>query len=276
VEAQAPLIHGTGYTYFMGIGVAFLLLVCDQYDVIASKVRFPDGETQRQASKPSEAHRKVVNLITERTNWARAFRTIHERLGILPTDVDIQVLLEETDETRPASGAGKDGHGTVRFNMKLLGPFQQRLDEYDLQRMSGKRIKLLVPPSRLDTIVTHELTHIVCGAFEDAWLTEGLASYAAGEDVLMHDFNHRGAKVEALDHKLDRTDAYARGLSFFRWMEKEFGSEKVRAFAGRVARVRDGKPAPVAAEVLGLSWDQLLPREKAWSAEYIATFKNSP
>lgn len=263
------------YTYFMGLAFALLALL-DAYDTAAEKVRFPDGETQRQLSKPGASHRKVVNLVTDRGEWAKAFRTIHDRLGLLPAAPDIQVVIEDTDDKRPASGVGKDGRGTIRFNMRLLGPYQQKLDDFELARQSGKAVKWVVPPSRLDAIVTHELTHVVCGVMAEDWLTEGIASYTAGEEALFYEFNHRGSKVETLDRSVGETDAYARGMAFFRWMEKEFGQDKVRDFARRVSSGSGEKPGPAAAEVTGTTWDKLLLREQAWSAEYVAKFKTKP
>ena len=259
----------------MALALALLALL-DQYDTAAEKVRFPDGETQRQLSKPGAAHRKVVNLVTDRGEWAKAFRTIHDRLGLLPAEPDIQVVIEDTDDKRPASGVGKEGRGTIRFNMRLLGPYQQKLDDFELARQSGKAVKWVVPPSRLDALVTHELTHVVCGVMAEEWLTEGLATYTAAEESLLYEFNHRGSKVDRLDRPVGETDAYARGLSFFRWMEKDFGPEKVRAFARRVSSGSGERPGPVAAEVTGTPWEKLLLQEQAWSAEYVASFKKKP
>ena len=168
----------------MGFVLAFLSCF-DQYDAAAERVRFPDGETQRQFSKAGAAHRKVVNLVTDRQEWAKAFRTIHDMIGLLPTEIDIQVVIEETDDKRPACGQGKDGRGTIKFNMRQLGPYQQRLDEFELLRQGGSGVRLILPPSRIDAMITHELTHVICGGFEELWLTEGIASYTAGDEAIL-------------------------------------------------------------------------------------------
>ena len=253
-----------------------LLAVFDQYDAAAEKVRFPDGETQRQFSKAGAAHRKIVNLITDRQEWAKAFRTIHDKIGRFPAEVDILVVIEETDDKRPACGLGKDGRGTIKFNMKQLGPYQQKLDDFEVLRQSGSGVRLSIPPSRIDAMITHELTHVICGGFEELWLTEGVASYTAGDDAILYDFHLRGAPVTSLDQKLSETDSYGRGLSFFRWIEKEFGPDKIRAYVKRIEEARGEKAGAVAAEVLGRPWDQLLIMEQAWSAEYLAGFKGKP
>jgi hypothetical protein len=258
----------------MMVAIALLALL-DQFDEAAEKVRFPADEVLQQWSGKSDTHRKLIKRISDRKEWAAAFQTIQGKLGLLPADVDIQVALDEADNGKFAWSRGKDGHGTVWFNMKLLAPHQKKLDDVDLEIQSGRLAPWIIPPQRLDSVTIHELTHVVCGGNEELWLSEGLATYAAGDESFLYTFNRRAGRVDAVSGSLSNADAYPRGMSFFRWMEQSHGSGKLKEFVGRVAGGRE-KPGPAAEEVLGLPWEQILLREKAWSTEYLAKFKTSP
>jgi hypothetical protein len=252
-----------------------LLSFLDQFDEAAVKVRFPADEVQLQWSAKSDTHRKLIKLITDRKEWAKSFQTIQGKLGILPAAVDIQVVIDEADNSRLAWSSGKEGRGTVCFNMKLLPPHLKRLDDVDQEIKAGRLAPWIIPPQRLDSLITHELTHVVCGGIEEVWLAEGLATYAAGDESYFYNFTRRAGRVDVVGDSLSVADAYPRGMAFFRWMEQEHGAAKLKEFVGRVAAGRE-KPGPAAAEVLGRPWEQILHREKAWSTEYISKFKTSP
>ena len=263
-----------GYTWSVLFALALLALP-DQYDRAAEKVRFPDDEVLRQWSAKSDAHRKVVALISDRSHWARAFQAVDEKLGLLPANPEIRVTLEETDDKRPACSSGKDGRGIVRFNLRQLVPYQEKLDEVAEIEKSGRKVRWAVPPTRMEGVIPHEVAHVVCGGFQDLWVAEGLASFAAGEDVAFYQFNLRKGRIDSLDRGVTEDDSYARGLSFLRWLEKDHGADAVRAFARKVSR-EGVAPSRAAADISGLAWEKVVVQEKAWALEYIAGFKPSP
>ncbi len=258
----------------MMLAIALLALL-DQYDRAAEKVRLPDDEVLRRWSSKSEAHRKIINIISNRNSWAKAFEIVDRKLGMLPSNPDIGVSIEDTEDKRPACSSGKEGRGVVRFNMRQLAPYQEKLDELDLQEKGGRGVKWIMPPMRMDAIIPHELTHVVTGGFEDLWLAEGLASYTAADEVVFYMFNNRKSRVDTLERVVPEADAYARGMAFLLWLEKESGAEGVRTFARRVSRDRIA-PSRAAADVAGQEWEKLVLVEKTWSAEYIAQFKPTP
>jgi hypothetical protein len=256
------------------LAIAFLALL-DSYDRAAEKVRFPQDSSLREWSRKSEGHRKVIDMITDRKQWAKAFQTVDLKLGLAPADPDVRITIEDTDDKRPACSAGKDGRGFVRFNMRLLVPYQDKLDEIERDKAAGKKMRFIVPPMRLDAVIPHELAHVICGGFEESWMSEGIASYVGDDDVIFYMFNHRGSRVDTLDRVVPEDDAYARGMVFFLWLEKERGADGVRAFARRI--VRDGiLPSRAAADACGIPWEKVVLREKTWSDEYIAKYKNNP
>lgn len=257
-----------------GIAALALLACLDHFEEAAEKINFPSDEIQAQWARKSDVHRKLVKTITDRKGWAKAFETIQKKLGLGPGKVDIDVVFFESEGKRLAESKGSCGVGTVRFNMKLLAPFQKQLDEIDLEMKGGKLAPWIVPPRRLDVMITHELTHVLSGSCNETWVAEGLATFAAGDDSFLYEFNLRGGRVEALNRAPSEDDAYSRGLSFFRWMEKEHGSDLLKSFAQRVATGTE-KTDAVAADLLGKSWEQILLREKAWSTVYMAGFKTA-
>jgi hypothetical protein len=249
-----------------------LLSMADEFEEAADKIKFPPDEVLREWSMKGETQRKLVNLITDRGRWAKAFETIQKKLALGPGKIDIDVVFHESDEKRLADSKGRFGFGTVRFNMKLLVPHQKKMDDIELERASGKLAPIIVPGQGLDGIMTHELTHVLSGPCDESWVAEGLATYAAGEEYFLYAFNNRGGRVEAIDRPLSDLDAYPRGLSFFRWMEKEHGADRVRDFAVRAASGSE-KTKEIATDVLGSTWEHILLREKDWSTEYLAGFK---
>jgi hypothetical protein len=263
-----------GYNPHVTLAFALLALF-DQYDRAAEKVHFPDDEALRQWSMKSEAHRKLILMISDRRSWAKAFEIVNERLGLLPANPEIRVTIEDSDDKRPACSSGKEGRGIVRFNMRHLAAYQEKLDEFDREQKGGKTIKWIVPPMKMDAVIPHELTHIVCGGFEELWVAEGLASYAAADEVVFYQFNHRKSRVDSLDRVVPEDDSYARGMSFLRWLEKERGADAVRSFARKVSR-EGVAPSQAAADAAGQPWDKLVLIEKTWSAEHIAQFKPAP
>jgi hypothetical protein len=260
----------------MRIALLLLALVAqeDRHAQAAARVKLPDEPALREWTGRGDRYRRIVALVTDRKHWAAAFRAIDEKLGLFTADCDVRVSIEDVKEAWPAKGGGRDGKGVVRFNIKPLVTYLAKLDEFAMLEKEGKAIAWVVPPTPLEGIVVHELAHVFCGATADKWLTEGIASYVAGEVTLLYAFNHRKSRVESLDRNMPDADAYARGMSFFQWMEEKFGRDKVREFADRV--VRKGEPAKdAAAAVTGLVWERILLDERAWSADYIARFKPS-
>lgn len=244
----------------------------DRHDTAAERVVFPDEEALQSWRRRGDREKRLVALLTERKHWAAAFREIDEKLGLFSDESRVRVMIEDLDETWPAQGGGRNGKGAVRFNMRKLVEYQKKEDEHLRLVASGKKLKVIVPPTRLETILTHELVHVFCGTLPENWLTEGMACWAAGDTALFYGFNHRGARVEPLDRAVPAEDAYARGMLFFAWLEEQHGRGKVREL---VARVREKSEAggAAAAAVIGREWASLLPEEKTWSEKHLAKFK---
>ncbi|HXX94438.1 MAG TPA: hypothetical protein VEN81_12450 [Planctomycetota bacterium] len=256
------------------VALLALLACLDEFEDAAEKVKFPADEVLAQWSKKGEVHQKLVRTITDRKEWAKAFETVQKKLGIGPGKVDIDVLLFESDGQQLAQSKGTCGFGVVWFNMKLLVPTQKKMDEIDLEMKEGKLAAWIIPPRRLDAVITHELTHVMTGGDNERWVAEGLATYAAADDSFLYEFNRRGGRVDTLDRPLSEDDAYSRGLSFFRWMEKQHGADTVKKVAFRLSTGLE-KTGVVVADILEAPWEQVLLREKAWSTEYLATFKTA-
>ena len=239
----------------------------DRYEAAAEKIKFPAGEKLVEWAEKSDAHRKLMVEFTDRKKYAAGLRTIEEKLGVFPAEIDIQVEFEETDDRRPARAGGKDGKGRIFFNLKRLAEYQRRTDEFEAQRRAGRNVAWVIPPASYGSIVAHELTHVVCGTFQERWLTEGLACWVSDDTGPLHAFNHRAGKVESLDIPVSEDDAYPRGLLFFLWMERRWNREKVREFFGRLA-AHSESPKEALFTVTGNTWARMAGEEQGWSAEY--------
>ena len=252
--------------------LAGLLLTPTKYERAADRVDFPSPADMNRWAKKSRSHRRVVDLIRDRAVWAKAYEKIEGRLGLFNPKGRVRVILEATSDPRPALGGGRDGHGVVRFNMPRLVKYLDEVDTFEKLQAAGRIGRVVVPPMDFDGLICHELTHVLCGVTPDKWLTEGIASYAADDTIHLYSFNHRGSRVESLDLVVPDKDTYARGMAFFTWLEKKFGSGAVREFTRRVT-FDEATPREAVEAVTGLSWRRATLLEKLWSAAYLRKFR---
>ncbi len=238
-----------------------------RYVEAAKGIELPDLAPWREKSPQ---HAKAADVIGDRANWARGLKAIDDRLGLFADKPKIRVAVEESDEPRPAKGAGRRGEGEVRFNMRRVVEYIRKVEELERLREYGKEVKYRVPPTPLPVLIHHELAHCFAGSYDELWLTEGLAAYAATETAHLWDFQNRKAAVEALDAVAER-DAYARGYCALAWIAEKHGHEKLKAF---VARVTGDRTAVRKAfeDATGKPWAESLAAERDWAREYLKSF----
>ena len=250
--------------------IAILLLLLsprDRYEEASEKIRFPTAEKLVEWAEKSGLHRKVLVEFTDRKKYAAGLRTIQEKMGVFRAEIDIEVDFEETDDRRPARAGGKEGKGKIYYNLKRLAEYQRKSEEFEAERRAGHQLVWVVPPPTYQGIVTHELTHVIVGTFEEKWLTEGLACWVADDHTPLHAFNHKKGTVESLDRPVSEDDAYPRGLLFILWMEKRWNRDMVRKFVARVsAESESAKDALFS--VTGNTWPRMADEEQGWSQEY--------
>jgi hypothetical protein len=235
----------------------------DRFDAAAERVRFPAPERVVEWGVQGDAQRKILLEFTDRRKYAHAFRVIEDKMGLLPEDPDVEVDFEETDDRRPARAGGKEGKGKIFFNLRRLAELQRKIDEFNAQRRAGRNLVWTVPPPSYSAIVTHELTHVVCGSFPERWITEGLACWVADDTGPLKAFVLRGGRVDTLDVPLSEDDAYPRGTLFFTWMEARWNRDTVRKFVARVAS-RSESAGDALFAVTGNTWARMAAEEQTW------------
>lgn len=251
-----------------------ILALCaqDKSDLAAERVLFPDEETLNGWRAKGAVEKKIIDTLTDRAAWARAFRQVAEKLGLSNPESQVKVSFEDRTEGFGAQGYGKDGRGSVTFNMRVLKGLVKEIDRVESLKKSGAKFKLMLPYTPLEAILAHEITHVFCGAFPEAWLTEGIACYAAGDTSKLYGFAHAAKPVRALDQEIaEPLECEARGSAFFAWLETK---GKVHEFVGRLKKGE--APRGAAAAVTGLTWEKLVAEEKAWSFAYLAKYKKAP
>jgi hypothetical protein len=242
-----------------------LLQADPQRDLVDKGVTFPDKETLAAVAKKSEWHKKVCDILLDPALWAASLKTIEERTGIKAEKLEIKVTLGTIKEA-PAVGHGTKGKGAVELDIDQLAKYAKGADE--IRRLQLKGVAVVVPPAKTESVIPHELTHCFQGTMQPDWFLEGMACYVTADPNILLGFRAAGRKVAAVDEEMPREWTFARGWAFFEWMKAKHDVTKFIALAisGKTA-------ADAAAEVTGLSWDDLKKAEAEWSATWVRKFK---
>ncbi len=251
--------------------IAATLLVClaqdDKYAKAAEKLKLPAKADLDAIAAKSDRHQRTIALINDKKNWAAGFRKIEEKLGMFTESPTIEVFVEESSDPKPAKAGGENGSGAIKFNVTFYIAFLKKLDDVaDLKRY-GKSAKWLIPPAKLDALVHHELVHCFAGTFEQQWMTEGIASWVAGDDAIVWEFAYKNRPVNPLDQLVTEEDSYARGWAFLEWIAS-LGADKLKEFLKTI--LKDRKAVKKAAETAcGKDWATLVLIERDWSRAFI-------
>lgn len=227
-----------------------------------------------EAANPSaDEEKKVLEVLQKREHWMGAFRTIEDKFGAFPDNLVLTV--DFSLEGREAGwGGGRGDEGKIRFNLRVLGDIQRKTDELVLKskeaQSRGGTLIYKVPPAKIDRVIYHELTHVLQRGFKAPdWFNEGMAQYIANDPNNLYGFAVAGKKVESIDSDVDRTDVYARGHLFWKWLETKFAVKKVVDLT--VFRGRDWKAA--LEESTGFPWTTLVLAERDWSSTELQKYK---
>ena len=228
----------------------------------------PSGRVSFEKTSPATAEgRRVVEQLTRTDLWTEGFRAVDEKIGPFPAGLTVRVSFDgEGEEFGQGSATGNEG--LVRFNLPKLEEYQRKVDELERQKKTleaeGKKPVFRVPPARLDRMIRHELTHVLqAGVDAPDWFREGMAVWVSDDPNTLLAFASAGKKVESIEMILPaRTDAYARGHLFWKWLDTKGAARK----AARAA-VLDRVPWKRAIEEsTGLAWETIVIEERPWSA----------
>jgi len=236
---------------------------------------FVDHLTFEAAIPSADEEKKVLEILQKREHWLGAFRTIEDKCGAFPDNLALAV--DFSLEGREAGwGRGKGAEGKIRFNLKVLGDIQRKINEIEVKRKEaqsrGGTLVYKVPPAKIDRVIYHELTHVLQrGCKAPDWFNEGMAQFIADDPNNLYGYAVAGKKVEGIDAGAgnDRNDVYARGHLFWKWLETRFAVKKVVDLT--VFRGKDWKAA--LEEATGFPWTTLVLAEQEWSAAEIQKYK---
>lgn len=244
-----------------------LLVQDEKYAKAAEKIKLPAKADLDALAAKSDRHKRTIAMISDRANWAAGLKRIEEKLGMFTETPKIEILVEESTDPKPAKAGGEDGAGAIKFNVTFYVAFLKRLDDVAETRKYGKDARWVIPPAKLDALMIHELVHCFAGTFEQQWMTEGIASWVAGDDSILWDFAYKKRAVNGLDQLVTEDDAYARGWAFLEWIHS-LGDGKLEAFLKTI--LKDRKAVKKAAETAsGKDWATLVLVERDWSRAFI-------
>lgn len=257
-----------------------LLIACaaaqeDRAEKLYRQVQLPADRKEWEAK--SDVHRRVLEIVLRKDHWVGAFRTIESKLGAFPDDLAIVVELADWDGSVPAEGHGDGSAGQIRFNLRRLVEYQEKIDAFEKKRKElekqGKRMYYKVPPTKYDRLVYHELAHVhQSGCRAPKWFLEGLASWIGDDPNYMYAFAVAGKKVEDIETPLaEDDDNYGRGMLFFLWLESRIGEDGMKKL-GPATRAKEFDWKKSLESVTGLAWAEIRATEKAWSAERLKRY----
>ncbi len=246
-----------------------LLALCQQADPHREKVdkgvAFPDKDAIAAVARKSDWHKKTLDILLDPALWATALKTIEEKTGLKAEKLDIKVTLG-TIKVAPAVAHGREGVGAVELDIDQLAKYAKGADE--IRRLQQKGVTVVVPPAKTESTILHELTHCFQGTDQPGWFLEGMACFVAGDPNIVLGFRAGGQKVGAVDAEMARDWTFARGWAFFEWMKAKHDVKKFVALA-----IGGKKASEAAAEVTGLTWDEVKKAEAAWSATWVQKYK---
>jgi hypothetical protein len=241
-----------------------LLLVVSRDDERAlrffERVRFDKPEAR------DEEGRRILELFLKKEHWVGAYRTLEERFGKFPDDLEVAVDFR-LDGDRLGSARCGGSKGEISFNFARLIVARKKLDELEQMqkdaRAEGKRIIVKVPPLKLDRIIYHEMTHILQRNYDaPGWFLEGMAEFVGEDDNAICSLATSARRVKDIDDPVaERQDTYARGHLFWNWLEERGAAKKAVELS-----ILQRKPWKEALEeATKIPWSVIVPSERDWS-----------
>jgi hypothetical protein len=244
---------------------AALLAQEDRAEKLYRVIRFPADRKVWEAK--SDTHRRVLDIVLKKDHWIGAIRAIETKLGRFPDDLRLEIELADWDGNVPAAGHGEGSTGLIRFNMRRLVEYQEKIDAFEKKRLElekqGKRMYYKVPPTKYDRLVYHELTHVYqnrCSA--PKWFVEGMASWIGDDPNYLYAFAVAKKKVEDIETPLaEEDDHYGRGMLFFLWLDAKIGAEGMKKL-GAATREPSFDWKKTLETLTGLPWKDLRKAEQ--------------
>jgi hypothetical protein len=236
--------------------------------------RFYERTRFEKAEAEEEEGRRVQELILNKDHWIGAYTAVARKFGPFPEDLEVAVdFTLEGEELARTTGQGSKGK--ISFNLKKLTEGQKKRDELEKQRKEaeaqGGRLVFKVPPLKFERIVYHELTHVLQKGYDaPKWFLEGMAQLMGDDMNAICGFAVGGRNVRSLDEPLaDRSDLYARGHLFWKWLDSQGAAKGVAELA--VLQRRPWKEA--LEEATRSTWPVMLIEEREWSAKEVEKLK---
>jgi len=245
---------------------------------VAAGVAFPARAELDTWRRKGPSYVKAIDLVLDLDHYVAAALAVDERTGLFEGSLALKVVFEAAEgKNVPATGWGKAGKGQIDIDVKKLADYNDVIAKYDRDKRAGAEV--VVPPARPEGILVHELTHCFQGgdnAGMPAWFIEGMATWCAQDGHYVAFFRHQGQTVKAItDGVREHKYVYARGWAFFEYADDKHGRDKTRAWIDAVVR-KARRVDEAAAEAFGLTWDELVKEEQAWSAQWVKRYRVKP
>lgn len=234
-------------------------IVLEKYLTLAKDISMP--ERSYLEGLIGKEYPEMVEWLYDREQWARALKTLDEKLGLWASGIDIKVTFGESQFGTFGQGSGFNGKGKIQFSVPRLVEWWNKFHE-------------------LGSPMVHELTHVYTGGISKygAWLAEGMANFAQDNKIALSSIaGEFSASGKLLDVESTKVIPEARGMLFLEYMASTY-PEKFKDFVGfvvyddedyREAAEYSSAPEEFAAEK---DWQTISREETQWSASRLAQF----
>lgn len=238
---------------------------------VSEGLQLPSKEILEAAAAKDRFYKRAIEFVRWKEHWIRALRTMDEATGLFQGNFKIRVTFEATEVGELARGFGQNGTGGVRIDLDKLAGYLKRVEEFEKAKKQGG-VKVLLPPLKLESILTHELTHCFQNHLMTPWVAEGMACFATGDPYFYYYYNYLCSKVSPVEQTTTEKNLhYSRGMAFFDYFRHTFGVEKVKEFIRRLVDKTELKEA--AEKVSGKSWQELSRDEVKWTEKGLQKYR---
>lgn len=238
---------------------------------VCEGLQLPSKEIMEAAAAKDRFYKQAIEFVRWKEHWIRALQTMDEATGLFQGNFKIRVTFEATEVGELARGFGQNGTGGVQIDIDKLANYLKRVEEFEKAKKQGG-VKIILSPLKLESILTHELTHCFQNHILVPWVAEGMACFATGDPYFYYYSNYLRSKVTPIDQTTTEKNLhYGRGMAFFEYFRQTYGVEKARELIRLLVDKTDPKEA--AEKVSGKSWQELSRDEVKWTEQWLQKYR---
>jgi tetratricopeptide (TPR) repeat protein len=230
-------------------------------EAVRKGLKLPAADVLKKWRGKGRYYEQALDALCYSETWVQALMLVAEYTGLFEGKFEIELAFRKSADI----GFGVE-RGLVYFDLDRLVDYLKKVD-YVAAEKAETEAQVLLPAIKIQTLVTFCLTRVYQGILEPSWYSIGMACYVSRSPYWLCTLKLVRAEVSDISKvTTERNRHFGRGHAFFEWLEATSGREKVREFIKLGTTL---KPEEAAPKATGLSWDEIVKKEAAWSRDYI-------